>query len=585
MIKVNSNVNSKRLLLWKITQDTMMFAFLLFSCLYLSSVSGVENSYYQVRDEDKSPMVSVAPIIDKLSHFKMQSRTTQESACVDSPLRIKFFTGGKYRTRSCSWLSQKPKRCNSIEGAFKSCPSTCNMCASCIDSPHKFKVLIKGKYRFKKCSWVKKKATKRRCESIEGIKETCRSTCQTCTASTCGNGVLDQNEECDDGLFNGEDWISECDDSCTFRADPSGCCVSDSQCFSDVKEVDCPPESFQPLGVCGEFSPSCPFNTPTESLCSTPGGCNEDSVCVSSFCNTETDSCEYSVLPGYDLVDGECVSCTLSSPPCPEGEIQFSKTCCQLCPAGTYELNGTCIDCPADTTSVEGSSGIESCSELLECPSPSNIPSTHPTILDETEYPSIPPTSNPTIQSTNGLCHDQCNILNYRLGRLNVIDVNLKDHKSLSKPEGVSAMGNSVTLLSKMSTLANIANFAEELSPDAMDAVRKASRDIIDDTDSSSLTQALVNGALAQDPLLIKKRGMSIWIKLTGTCCKRRPCCVVSSRKEWVEVEKWHKCTARPPNYQTDSPHIMYGFLPNDTRRILHSIPGCIMQASKAFTC
>ena len=46
--------------------------------------------------------------------------------------------------------------------------------------------------------------------------------------TSCGNGIIEPSlvEECDDGIFNGEDWISYCTVACTFIPNPPGCCSS-----------------------------------------------------------------------------------------------------------------------------------------------------------------------------------------------------------------------------------------------------------------------------------------------------------------------------------------------------------------------
>lgn len=590
-------------------------------------------------------------------HLEERFSTLQDDTCVDSPLRIKFQFNDRLIARSCEWISNKPYRCSIIQGAGPSCPATCqDDCSSCTDSPNRFRISIKGINRWRDCKWVKNKATAWRCLTYEGVAETCRATCQTgvCVAtspspsispaptslaptSTCGNGIYEPElgEECDDGIYNGQNWISDCDDSCAFVNNPSGCCLSANQCLNDIKESDpnCLFGSFKRFGVCGEFS-SCPYNTPTEPLCSTPAACEIDSVCVNSSCNTDTDVCEYSIKSGYNIVNGECLAseCSGSSPPCPAGEIHSSENCCELCPVGTYELNGACIDCPDNTTTVEGSTGIESCVELFQCPSvapsifpsdfpsstPSSYPSTTPTSSKgpagaptrhpspapspfPTARPSKAPSTAPSQQNANdskdenfdrnlpsdihsrifGICSDLCTTLNARRGNLSLVSWNLKYYRSDVNPDTLQGLVDAANLLSKMSTLANIANTGAALTQGATAVALEASKAIIDELGSSNLATAALNGALALNKIIIKRDGMAIWIKLSGSCCKRVSCCIVASRKDWADVERWHKCSAQP----RAGVALMQGFFPGDLTGIIRAIPGCIMEASRAFKC
>ncbi len=623
-----------------------LFGFLLLLASFLfRSKAFAEHLFHD--DDANASMMMTRTINRKVLSGTRSTRTLQDDACKDSPLRIKFYYPFRQKvvTRSCTWISNKKNRCNFIEGASQSCPFTCNTCSSsCTDSPNRFRISIKGKNRWRDCEWAKKKATVWRCSSaFQGIAETCRDTCNTCVSlqtqsptpaptSACGNSILepDLGEECDDGIFNGEDWISYCSDSCTFVSHPNGCCLSDNQCFNDVKENVCPPGSFKPFGVCAEFSLSCPYNTPNESLCSSPDACKVDNVCEISTCNPNTDTCEYFTKSGYELINGECVAlaeCTTSSPPCPAGQTQSSDTCCELCPAATYELGGICIDCPKDTTSVEGSSGIGSCVELYQCPNPSYPPSLDPTHaptlkteLPSTQPSSVPisvslkpspmPTPRPTLSPTSAsslkpshmptpiptflnegdarlfnVCPDLCNNLNARRGNLKLVTWNVKNYHSDFNPGVVEGMVDAIDLLSDMSTLANIANVGAGLAQGAREAALELSRGIIDELGTGSLTDAAVQGALALEGIAARRNGLAIWIKLSGRCCKRRSCCVIFKRKEWDDVEKWHKCSAQPPAANQNGVDLLHGFFPNDINGINRALPGCIAEAARAFTC
>mmetsp|Transcript_8857 Transcript_8857/g.11105 ORF Transcript_8857/g.11105 Transcript_8857/m.11105 type:complete len:114 (-) Transcript_8857:211-552(-) len=97
--------------------------------------------------------------------------------CVDSPLRFRVYFMGKYRFKSCNWIRTNPgNRCKKY-GVKAMCPSACGTCDSCTDSPVRFKVIINGKRKAKSCLW----ANNWRCQIFDGIAETCRETCDTCS--------------------------------------------------------------------------------------------------------------------------------------------------------------------------------------------------------------------------------------------------------------------------------------------------------------------------------------------------------------------------------------------------------------------
>merc|ERR1740124_1307325 len=83
--------------------------------------------------------------------------------------------------RKCNWVNTE--RC-AIDGASLHCPLACSTCATdrCLDSSLEFNVEYNGKPpRAKVCDWVKSQQINTRC-AIDGVKETCKETCDFCYA-------------------------------------------------------------------------------------------------------------------------------------------------------------------------------------------------------------------------------------------------------------------------------------------------------------------------------------------------------------------------------------------------------------------
>merc|ERR1712038_1162038 len=102
--------------------------------------------------------------------------------CVDSPLLFKFQkpSGGKTSFKTCEnyVASNSEKKC--IGPNKISCPKTCASCDNCVDSKLKFMINVDGENMKKTCAnWVANKPAER-CE-YEGVRETCRKTCQLCS--------------------------------------------------------------------------------------------------------------------------------------------------------------------------------------------------------------------------------------------------------------------------------------------------------------------------------------------------------------------------------------------------------------------
>jgi hypothetical protein len=70
--------------------------------------------------------------------------------------------------------------------------------------------------------------------------------------------------------------------------------------------------------------------------------------------------------------------------------------------------------------------------------------------------------------------------------------------------------------------------------------------------------------------------GSRIWVKLTGDCCMKESCCLISSRLNWKEHNYWHGCTA-----EGDAP----GGGHSNWRSIGEALGACIVEAKAAFTC
>ena len=105
---------------------------------------------------------------------------TGGGTCEDSPFRFKVVKDGKKISRDCKWVANRAtkSRCK-LTGVKEICPSTCDNCSECSDSFVRFQFILSDKKVTRDCTWVANRATKSRCR-IEGIKETCRFTCDNC---------------------------------------------------------------------------------------------------------------------------------------------------------------------------------------------------------------------------------------------------------------------------------------------------------------------------------------------------------------------------------------------------------------------
>ena len=186
--------------------------------------------------------------------------------------------------------------------------------------------------------------------------------------NTCGNGLLELGEDCEDGnIIDGDCCSSDC------QAEPAGqACESDSRfCTLDVCDGNgaCshPPATFpdpcraatEPCDVaefCDGISVTCPANqyAPASQVCrASSGACDDAEFCsgVSAFCPADELSSAGTVCrPGTDACDAD-ESCTGTSPDCPADELIPNGAVCRAA-AGICDLTeyctGTTSACPAD---------------------------------------------------------------------------------------------------------------------------------------------------------------------------------------------------------------------------------------------
>ena len=190
------------------------------------------------------------------------------------------------------------------------------------------------------------------CDPSKGTCEACaddedcsvgqRCEANSCLQRTCGDGVLDPGESCDDG--DGDD-ANECANACLFNAG-HGSCASSDDCVGSALVCD------DPASVCRFPLGSGPC---TES--------GEDSVCASGVCDSDSNSCEMCADDG-DCASGErCETnaCVLAT--CGDGVVDSGEACDrgeanddspQACAIDClWNVGSDCVDddeCTADAT-------------------------------------------------------------------------------------------------------------------------------------------------------------------------------------------------------------------------------------------
>jgi len=97
--------------------------------------------------------------------------------CADSPLRFKVTKDNASITRFCVWVArmQTQNRC-ALPGVRETCPSTCGTCSISADSPLRFSFNFAGQRITRSCEWTARKHTHVRCD-IGGMSDTCKATC------------------------------------------------------------------------------------------------------------------------------------------------------------------------------------------------------------------------------------------------------------------------------------------------------------------------------------------------------------------------------------------------------------------------
>jgi cysteine-rich repeat protein len=195
------------------------------------------------------------------------------------------------------------------------------------------------------------------CDETSAICEACaddgdcafsdRCDANACVPRTCGDGVLDPSESCDDGDV---DDLDECTNSCLFNAG-HGPCASADDCVGSALVCD------DPAGLCRYPLGSGPCTEPDEA-----------SVCAGGICDPASSTCEACADAG-DCAGGErCESnaCVLAT--CGDGVLDSGEVCDdgfangdapQACGMDCRRNVGSaCIgddDCTADATCGEES--------------------------------------------------------------------------------------------------------------------------------------------------------------------------------------------------------------------------------------
>ncbi len=167
-----------------------------------------------------------------------------------------------------------------------------------------------------------------------------------CVAPTCGDGVVEPPEECDDGNTTNGDG---CDDNCTFSCvstDPTRDCASASACVGN--------------GACDDTTHTCTAGTPVAD----GAACGSGEICVGGSCTAATcgdgfvtppEQCDFGA--GNNVAGSGCepsctFSCTVTPDTCDDGNPCNGVETCddvtgpnatvgQRCAAGTPLPDGT----------------------------------------------------------------------------------------------------------------------------------------------------------------------------------------------------------------------------------------------------
>jgi cysteine-rich repeat protein len=169
----------------------------------------------------------------------------------------------------------------------------------------------------------------------------CNEVSDTCDPEVvCGNGAVEQGEECDDGNTEGGDC---CSATCTFEAAGSPCpdieycdgaeaCDGNGVCL-DTTPVDCNDDVACTVDACDETADTC-VHTPDNEYCSDGQYCNGVEVCDPlADCQPGTPvDCpdDGAFCDGTEICDEESDSCVGSGDPCfLNGVCDEEKDACQ----------------------------------------------------------------------------------------------------------------------------------------------------------------------------------------------------------------------------------------------------------------
>lgn len=218
------------------------------------------------------------------------------------------------------------------------------------------------------------------------IKQVIAGWCQDeiCVPQTCGNGITEPGEECDDGNFDEEDG---CKRNCKFTCHINSDCDDSNSCTTDICE------SATNLKICRHFNNSDPCND--RSRCSvkercqngtcTPlkmKDCNDNNQCTQDFCDPSTDTdCRHEPVPtpancddGNPCTDNDY--CDETGACVPEGMCDCSGTgSCSTWDDGN-PCNGT-LECVGSTCILRPFTGCPSpsseCKQVICIPDPEDI--------------------------------------------------------------------------------------------------------------------------------------------------------------------------------------------------------------------
>lgn len=195
------------------------------------------------------------------------------------------------------------------------------------------------------------------CVNILGADGTCRD--ELCIPDTCGDGVHDPGEECDDGnMLSGDGCDVTCLFSCHFNED----CDEDNACTVGLCNA----------GGSGRLCSYEPRAGPCDDglFCTEGDHCSEDGMCVGTGdpcddgksctrdeCNEETDSCSYAMIEGHCLIEEVCYD---------EGDINAGNAC-RVCRSALDGRSWSLADAGSPCSDLYACTTGETCDESGAC--------------------------------------------------------------------------------------------------------------------------------------------------------------------------------------------------------------------------